>query len=358
MRNLQNVGGLVLGGGLLAGCLILAKIPLQPLFHPLSWLLVLGGIGAALLLSYPFSVLASCFSKVFGLFVWGPATLHQTRADLVELSRFARANGLLGLNPLLPELEQRDFFLAKGLRMVLDQIPVHRIQTVLHTEMEQAYRFQLDEARVFESAGGYAPTMGLLGAILGLIQAMSQLENTTLLGQGVAGAFSATLLGLALANLLFLPLAAQLRQQARHEWVRTQMKIQALLSMNDEEHPVILEERLQAYSGNRALAITLEATTSARSLPTPEEKPMDQWNERHLPEPDILPIFKSSLKAEGLGNRSPLSKGNPDLASSRREVSREEATLATEPPMPPVPLPKKSLKSRVPRPMSELPSPR
>ena len=117
----------------------------------------------------------------------------------------------------------------------------------MSTELELSYREALDETRVFEMAAGYAPTMGLIGALLGLMHSLGSFSTASQMGQGVAEAFSATLLGIALANLFLLPVAGRLKQKSRHQWLQKTIIIQAILSIQMNEHPLVLKEKLNSF---------------------------------------------------------------------------------------------------------------
>ena len=152
------------------------------------------------------------------------------------------------------------------------------IRDSLSTELEVSYRESLDHARVFEAAGGFAPTMGIIGAVIGLIYIVQSFNDPSQLGKGVANAFSATLYGVAIANLFLLPLAGKLRQTAKDEWFMRTLLLEAVLSIHSGEHPMIIEERLNA------VVATSESNRDARgskrygSRPAAHSTIMNQHN--------------------------------------------------------------------------------
>jgi chemotaxis protein MotA len=133
---------------------------------------------------------------------------------------------------------------------VLDNRTEKFIRESLSTEIEVIYREDMNHARIFETAGGYAPTMGIIGAVIGLICVVQSFQDPSQLGKGVASSFSATLYGVALANLFLLPLAGKLRQRAREDWFIRTLLLEAILSVRLGEHPLLVEERLNAFAAS------------------------------------------------------------------------------------------------------------
>jgi chemotaxis protein MotA len=170
----------------------------------------------------------------------------------MEVVGFVRDEGILALQPIIDSIEIP--FFRKGLQLVLDNRSEKFIRDSLSTEIEVCYRESLDHARVYETAGGFAPTMGIIGAVIGLIHIVQSSQNPATLGQGVASAFSATLYGVAFSNLFLLPIAGKLRQQARDEWFMLTLLLEAVLSIRSGEHPMIIEERLNAFMSGSAMA--------------------------------------------------------------------------------------------------------
>lgn len=237
--------GLLSGLVILAAALILGNVPASTLLNPEAILIVFGGTLTATLVSFSMQAMGEAVAAL-------RRTSRESRMkprDIVDyvmdVVGFVRDEGVLALQPLLDSVEYP--FFKKGLGLVLDNRSEKFIRDSLSTEIEVGYRETMDHAKVFETAGGYSPTMGIIGAVIGLIYVVQSFKDPAQLGQGVAAAFSATLYGVALSNLFLLPLAAKLRQRAREEWFIRTMLLEAILSIRAGEHPFIIEERLNAF---------------------------------------------------------------------------------------------------------------
>jgi chemotaxis protein MotA len=161
------------------------------------------------------------------------------------MSRTTRRSGLLGLEPEIDQLE--DPFMRRGLQLVVDGTDPERLRSIMEIELDAREDAEMAAARVFESMGVYAPTLGIIGAVLGLMTVMQNLEDPRLLGQGIAAAFTATVYGIGFANLLFLPTAGKLRSLIQLETRRRIMIIDGLAAVAQGENPRVLEARLQGY---------------------------------------------------------------------------------------------------------------
>ena len=160
-------------------------------------------------------------------------------------SGIARREGILKLERFMNS--EPDPFLRKFLRMMIDGVSAQKIQEIGNIDMDAYEATQRQAAKVWDAAGGYAPTVGILGAVLGLIHVMENLSDPTLLGDGIAVAFVATIYGVGLANLFFLPIAYKLRSHIQLEVGRREMIIDALSSIASGEHPRVVQERLACY---------------------------------------------------------------------------------------------------------------
>jgi chemotaxis protein MotA len=241
------LAGLGFGTGILALAIAMAGVPLQLLIRPESLLVVFGGTATALLTGYsPRTVwhAAQAFQESLSPQLKQDHP-RQMIDDLAALAQFVRRQGVLALHPFIAQVEQP--LLRQGLLLLMDQVPESVLREQISTEIELNYRDALEHARVFEAAGGYAPTMGLMGALIGLIQVVSHFDNPAALGQGVAAAFCATLMGLGLSNLILLPIGGKLRQRARDQWFQESLVLQGLLSLHAGEHPRLLEEKLRPF---------------------------------------------------------------------------------------------------------------
>lgn len=240
-----TIAGLLLGGLILVGSLLIGNVPMSVLIKPEAMLIVFGGTMTAVLVSFSFTTLWQACQALSRCFYRENYNTQDCVDYITQVASFVRSEGILAMEALLDRVEIP--FLRKGLCLIVDNRPELFVRESLGTEIEISFREEMDHARVFEAAGGYAPTMGLIGAVIGLIHVVQTFHDPVALGKGVASAFSATLYGVALSNLLLLPLAGKLKQRARDEWFRKTLILEGLMSIRAGEHPVLLEEKLKAY---------------------------------------------------------------------------------------------------------------
>ncbi len=215
------------------------------LLQPAAFMIVFfGTVGAVLLQTKP---------KIFMLglsmsaFVFKPPVDDRTllARRIHTWSITVRKKGVLGLNLFL-EKEQEPF-IKKGLQMMIDGTSSEKIREVCAIDMHFYEVQQRSAVKIWDAAGGYAPTIGILGAVIGLIHVMENLSDPSLLGSGIAVAFVATIYGVALANIVFLPIANKLKAHLQHEMMRREMLLNAWVSIVDGDNPTLVEERLEAY---------------------------------------------------------------------------------------------------------------
>lgn len=228
------VGGQILEGGHIGSLLQIT-----------AFLIVLGGTtGAIMLQSSPAVFLRGM--KMTRL-VFQPPRLdpYGLLQEVLGWSQMARKGGLLALEPLITE--QHDPFVQKGLQMLVDGAEPESLRESLELEIDCYDDNFRQGAKVWESAGGYAPTIGILGAVMGLIHVMENLSDPSKLGSGIAVAFVATIYGVGLANLVFLPIANKLKGLIGEEVALKQMLIDGLVSIASGENPRIIETKLNGY---------------------------------------------------------------------------------------------------------------
>ena len=243
--------GLLIGFGAVIGGAALEGLHLSALMQPTAAVIILGGTFGAAFTSFPLSVAIGAFrdaSKIFR-----PASLDESRkliADLCAFAAQARKNGLLALEQ--EAKNHKDRFVRKAITLSVDGVDPTDIQALLETDMSADEEQAKQSAEFFEAAGGYAPTIGIIGAVLGLIHVMSNLEDTSKLGAGIAVAFVATIYGLVLANIVCLPIASKIKFLIKEEVVRKEIIIAGICAMQSGQNPRLIGERLNAYLGTRA----------------------------------------------------------------------------------------------------------
>lgn len=210
-----------------------------------AFVIVFGGtIGATMLQSS-----IPVFFQGLRLAVWVlfPPKLdqHGLIDQVIGWSSIARKGGLLALESQV-EL-QTDTFTHKGVQMVVDGAEPEKIREALDVEIATFEKHYLDAAKVWQAAGGYAPTIGILGAVMGLIHVMENLTDPSKLGEGIAVAFVATIYGVGSANLFFLPMSSKIRSIVERQVVMREMLIEGLVSIANGENPRLIESKLQGY---------------------------------------------------------------------------------------------------------------
>lgn len=215
------------------------------LIQPTAFLIVIGGTFCAALLNFNYATIKKAFSTAKTIFYKEENRTIKVVDDVIQLSYYARKNGLFALQNVLPGVQ--DNFLSRGLQLAIDLNNPQLLYDVLSAEISYEEEEDLINSRVFEALGGYAPTFGVVGAVMGLIQVMSHIQDIHLLGTGIATAFVATLYGVGFANLLLLPIAGNLKQKTREKILLKEVTLQGILSIVMQENPAIVEEKLLAY---------------------------------------------------------------------------------------------------------------
>jgi chemotaxis protein MotA len=164
--------------------------------------------------------------------------------EIVHWSVTARRDGLLTLEQYLPTVQ--DPFITKALRMLIDGMDPFKMRDILNVEISSYERRERQAVKIWEAAGGYAPTIGILGAVLGLIHVMENLTDPSKLGSGIAVAFVATIYGVGLANLIFLPIANKLKTIIGREVARRELMVEVFFGIASGDNPRIIQERFSA----------------------------------------------------------------------------------------------------------------
>ncbi|AGG90051.1 MULTISPECIES: flagellar motor protein [Rhodanobacter] len=215
------------------------------LWNPAAFVIVFAGTAAALLVQNQGKVLKQAF-KMLSM-VYRPPR-HQPGdliSRIVGWSEISRRQGLLGLEPQIEA--EPDPFVSKGLQLLVDGGEPEAIRSVLEVDLETREAIDLAGAKVYEMAGIYSPTLGIIGAVMGLMAVMQNLADPSKLGHGIAAAFVATIYGVALANLFMLPMAARLKGLISKQTQMREILIEGLVSIAQGDNPRQIEARLQGY---------------------------------------------------------------------------------------------------------------
>jgi chemotaxis protein MotA len=251
-----SVVGLPIGVGLVILGQALEGGSIRSVLQPTAALIVFGGTFGAVLLSFSLTDVRRAFAALKKVFLWDGEAPAQTIATVMRYATHARTAGVLSLEDELPSVT--DPFLRKALTLVVDGANPHALREMLETENQNREEYDEIPAKVYESAGGYAPTVGILGAVLGLIQIMQHLSDPSKLGEGIAVAFVATIYGVGSANLIFLPTATKLKMKARHESRRRELMLEAVLAIQEGLNPKMIQERLDSFAAQTEPVTSLD----------------------------------------------------------------------------------------------------
>jgi len=210
-----------------------------------AMLIVLGGTLGAVMLQSPFSIFMRSVRMSSWIFITPKHPMERTIDKMVSWSNIARKEGLLGLENI--EEQEKNLFARKGLQLLIDGSEPGNIRTILEVEIETKERFDLQAAKIYESMGGYSPTIGIIGAVLGLIQVMGNLSDPSKLGNGIAVAFVATIYGVAAANLLFIPISNKLKSLVSEQVQYQDMIVEGMVSIAEGDNPRNIETKLLGY---------------------------------------------------------------------------------------------------------------
>lgn len=242
---LTTIIGLVLGGVAIGGGALLHGSALGVLWEPSAFVIVIIGTLAAIATHTPLATLRDGVKMLPWAFKPPTINARDILNDIVEWSQNSRKQGLLSLEQTADA--QLDPFRKKGLQLLADGADAEALRAIMETEIEQIELHDMKGARVFEWMGIYSPTLGICGAVLGLIAVMTHLDEPAKLGAGIAAAFTATIYGVALANLVYLPLSAKLKTVISNRAHAHELLVEGWVAIAHGENPRNIEMRLSAY---------------------------------------------------------------------------------------------------------------
>ena len=237
--------GVIIGFAAIIGGNFLEGGHIDALLNGPAAIIVLGGTIGAAVLQTPKNVLL----KSLSIFIWiikpPSQNFSEIQKQIIKWGEVSRKNGLLGLENLASN--NKDPFIKKGLQLLIDGKEPDQIRAVLELELCSTEQNNIDASKVYEAMGGYAPTIGIIGAVMGLIHVMGNLSDPSMLGGGIAVAFVATIYGVGIANLFLIPVANKLQAYSRNESQLKEMIIEGLISIAEGEHPRNIAEKLNGF---------------------------------------------------------------------------------------------------------------
>ena len=207
--------------------------------------IVLGGTTGAVILSFPIGELSTALKLVKDIYFLMPPQIDPLIREIVEFSQKARKEGIVALEKLAKGAS--DPLLTMGLEAVADGADPSLVRGMMETQVAQMETYVHSGAKVWESYGGYAPTLGIIGAVMGLIQVMQNLNDPSKLGAGIAVAFVATIYGLFAANLIAIPYSTRLKFKYAKIFMAKEMIIEGVMAIQAGESPALIERKLRAY---------------------------------------------------------------------------------------------------------------
>jgi chemotaxis protein MotA len=238
------VGVLLAAGAILLG-LFLEGGQIGQILQPTAALIVFGGTLGAILVQFPMKVVITAFLSLATVLFEPKDDPRQIIQEIVTIAHKARREGIVSLDNDLGNIQNA--FLKKAVMLAVDGTEPGELRKMMELDLEKQGEHEDNIPRVFESAGGFSPTIGIIGAILGLIQVMQHLDNIDEVGRGIAVAFVATVYGVGAANLVLLPAAGKLKIRIREEQIIREMVLEGVVSILEGMNPRMIETKLFSF---------------------------------------------------------------------------------------------------------------
>jgi chemotaxis protein MotA len=259
--DIASIGGILLAViGILAGMMIEGGSIAQ-ITQPTAAMIVIGGTAGAVMLQFPMSIFVAALKSVVKVFLHKGEDGEAILAQLVEFANKARKSGIVSLDSDLASVH--DPFLKQALMLAVDGTEPSEVRKIMQLELDNKSEIEEKIPAVFEAAGGYSPTVGIIGAVLGLIQVMKNLANIDEVGRGIATAFVATIYGVAVANLICLPAAGKLKFRHREEQIIKEMMLEGVISILEGMNPRMIETKLRTFLFDSKPAASSESKNAA-----------------------------------------------------------------------------------------------
>ena len=244
--DVSTLVGIVIALAGIIGGLLLEKGQIQDIVQGTAAMIVLGGTFGAVLVTNPMPVVIRAFRALRGVLIEDANSTTATIEALIQYAGKARKNGIVSLESEAATIP--DPFLRKALGLAVDGTDLVELRKMMEIDVVLSEQNAEAEAKVWEAAGGYAPTVGIIGAVMGLIQVMKHLEDIKAVGHGIAVAFVATVYGVGSANILFLPIANKLRSRAREATLLKDMILDGVIGIVEGLNPTLIRLKLTSYN--------------------------------------------------------------------------------------------------------------
>ena len=243
--DIGTIIGLVIAAGAILLGLILEGGQIGQILQPTAALIVFGGTFGAIMVQFPVGVVLAAFRSLVTIFFVPKSDPRGIIQEIVTIAHKARREGIVSLDKDLDRIQNT--FMRKALMLAVDGTEPGELRKMMELEMEKQGEHEENIPRVFESAGGFSPTIGIIGAILGLIQVMQHLDNIDEVGKGIAVAFVATVYGVGAANLVLLPAAGKLKIRIRDQQIIREMMLEGVVSILEGMNPRMIETKLVSF---------------------------------------------------------------------------------------------------------------
>jgi chemotaxis protein MotA len=263
--DMATISGIALAATGIIGGLLLEKGSIQDLTQFTAAMIVLGGTFGAVLVTMPMATVLRAFRGLGDVFLEAASDTSATIDGLIQYATKARKQGIVSLETDAAAIT--DPYLRKALSLAVDGTDLQELRKMMEIDIALAEHTAESDAKVWEAAGGYAPTIGIIGAVMGLIQVMKHLEDIKEVGHGIAVAFVATVYGVASANILFLPAAAKLRMRMNEATLRKDMIQEGIVGIVEGLNPTLIRMKLDAYNPHREVKKAKTPKPAAASAP-------------------------------------------------------------------------------------------
>jgi chemotaxis protein MotA len=248
--DIATLGGLLLAAGGILGGLLIEGGKLTDITQVTALMIVLGGTIGAVMVTTPLKTLIRAAKYLGTVFLEKGEEPQQVIEEIISYATKARKNSILSLEADLENIA--DPFLRKALSLSVDGTDLNELRKMMELDLDLQQRSGESVVKVYESAGGYAPTIGIIGAVLGLIQVMKHLENIDEVGRGIAVAFVATVYGVAAANLFFLPAGNKIKARLHETQHIKELMLEGVCSMVEGLNPKLIRIKLDAFADGEA----------------------------------------------------------------------------------------------------------
>ncbi|MCD6153253.1 MAG: MotA/TolQ/ExbB proton channel family protein [Syntrophobacterales bacterium] len=242
--DISTILGIIVGFGLVIGAMSMGG-GLGWFLNVPSAMIVMGGTLGAVLINYPMSDIFGVTKVAKNVFFQKELDAEMVIKTLVEMSRIARRDGILALEDKVGDI--KDPFFAKGMTSMIDGVEPAVLSRILNTELEYISERHRLGAEIFTAMGNFAPAMGMVGTLIGLIKMLVQMDDPSSIGPAMAVALVTTFYGVLLANLVFLPAAGKLKTRSNSELMQKQLIISGVLSIQSGDNPRVLEDKLHSF---------------------------------------------------------------------------------------------------------------